>query len=72
MKSLKNIMLVLLSSLFVLLGFAGTASAAVDVSAAVSSITGDGVAAVSAIGVALLTLSGVAIAFKWAKAAIFG
>jgi hypothetical protein len=46
--------------------------AAIDVSAAVTSLTTDAVGAVTSIGTAVLTLAAVAVAFKWAKAAIFG
>jgi len=48
------------------------ASAAIDVSAATTAITGDGTAAVTSIGTAILGLAGVAVVFRWAKAAIFG
>ena len=48
------------------------AFAAIDVSAATTSITTDGTAAITAIGGALLGLAGVAVVFKWAKASIFG
>lgn len=44
----------------------------VDVTTAVSTLTTDGGAAIAAIGGAMLTLAGIAIAFKWAKAAFFG
>lgn len=50
----------------------GLASAAVDVSAATTSITTDGTAAITAVGGALIGLAGVAVIFKWAKASIFG
>lgn len=45
---------------------------AIDVSSVVTSITTDGTSAITAIGMAMLTLASVAIVFKWAKAAIFG
>lgn len=51
---------------------ASTAFAAIDVSAATTSITTDGTAAVSAVGGALIGLAGVAVVFKWVKGAIFG
>lgn len=50
---------------------ADSASAAVDVSAAVSTLTTDGTTAITAVGVGLITLAGVAIVFKWVKAAFF-
>lgn len=49
-----------------------TASAqSVDVSAAVTELTGVG-GAIAAVGGAMLGLAAIAIGFKWAKAAIFG
>jgi hypothetical protein len=48
------------------------AFAAIDVGAAVTAITTDGAAAITAIGGAMLAISAIAIVFKWAKAAIFG
>jgi len=46
--------------------------AAIDVSAATTSITTDGTAAITAVGGALIGLAGVAVVFKWVKGAIFG
>ena len=48
------------------------AFAAIDVSAATTSITTDGTAAITAVGGALIGLAGVAVVFKWVKGAIFG
>lgn len=48
------------------------AFAEVDVTAATTSITNDGTAAISAVGGALIGLAGVAVVFKWVKGAIFG
>lgn len=48
------------------------AMAAIDVSSAVTALTTDGTAAITAVGGALLTLAGIAVVFKWAKAAFFG
>ena len=50
---------------------ASNANAAIDVSAAVSSLTTDGTAAITAVGTALLSLAGIAVIFKWVKAAFF-
>ena len=50
---------------------ASNANAAVDVSATVSSLTSDGTAAITAVGTALLALAGIAVIFKWVKAAFF-
>lgn len=50
---------------------AGSANAAIDVSSTVSTLVGDGTTAISAVGVGLITLAGVAIVFKWVKAAFF-
>jgi uncharacterized membrane protein (DUF373 family) len=47
-------------------------NAAIDVSAAVTAITTDGTAAITAIGGALIALAATAVVFKWAKGAIFG
>ncbi len=51
---------------------AGASQAAVDVSAAATTFLTDGTAAVSAIGAAMITLAGVAVTYKWAKATFFG
>lgn len=50
---------------------ASNANAAVDVSATVGSLTTDGTAAITAVGTALLALAGIAVIFKWVKAAFF-
>ncbi|WP_119027379.1 major capsid protein [Acinetobacter baumannii] len=47
------------------------ANAAVDVSGSVATLTTDGTAAITAVGAALLGLAGVAVVFKWVKAAFF-
>ena len=47
------------------------ANAAVDVSAIVGDLTTDGTAAITAVGTALLALAGIAVIFKWVKAAFF-
>lgn len=51
---------------------ASSANAAVDVSAAVNTLVSDGTAAISAVGIGLITLAGVAVVFKWVKASFFG
>jgi Inovirus Coat protein B len=56
----------------ILMSVAGLASAAIDVSAATTSITTDGTAAITAVGAALIGLAGVAVVYKWVKGAIFG
>lgn len=61
-----------LTALGLTFGMVASSHAVIDVSAAVTQVTTDGVAAITAIGGAMLILSGVAIAFKWAKAAFFG
>jgi hypothetical protein len=45
--------------------------AAVDVSATVTQLTTDGTAAITAVGTGLLALAGIAVVFKWVKAAFF-
>lgn len=67
--TLKNIVL---ASTTAVATVALPASAAIDVSGVVTTITTDGGAAVAAIGGAMLALAAIAITFKWAKAAIFG
>jgi len=52
--------------------YASSAMAVIDVSAATTSITTDGTAAITAVGGALIGLAGVAVVFKWVKGAIFG
>lgn len=49
----------------------GLASAAIDVSAATTALTTDGTSAITAVGMALIGLAGVAVVFKWVKAAFF-
>ena len=44
---------------------------AVDVTAIVGDLTTDGTAAITAVGTALLALAGIAVIFKWVKAAFF-
>lgn len=48
------------------------AMAAIDVTAATTTIGTDGGAAISGIGQAMLGLAAIAVVFKWAKGAIFG
>jgi len=50
---------------------ASNANAAIDVSAVVGDLTTDGTAAITAVGTALLALAGIAVIFKWVKAAFF-
>lgn len=50
---------------------ASNANAAVDVSGIVADLTTDGTAAITAVGTALLALAGIAVVFKWVKAAFF-
>lgn len=47
------------------------ANAAVDVAATVTQLTTDGTSAITAVGTALLALAGIAVVFKWVKAAFF-
>lgn len=47
------------------------AAGGVDVTATVASLTTDGTAAITAVGTALLALAGIAVIFKWVKAAFF-
>jgi len=44
---------------------------AVDVTAVVADLTTDGTSAITAVGTALLALAGIAVIFKWVKAAFF-
>lgn len=48
------------------------AMAAIDVSGATTALTTNGTTAIETVGTALLTLAGIAVVFKWAKAAFFG
>lgn len=50
---------------------ASNANAAVDVSDTVATLTTDGTVAITAVGTALLALAGIAVIFKWVKAAFF-
>lgn len=47
------------------------ANAAIDVSTPVNTLVTDGSAAISAVGIGLITLAGVAVVFKWVKASFF-
>lgn len=47
------------------------AAGGVDVSGVVGTLTTDGTAAITAVGSGLLALAGVAVVFKWVKAAFF-
>lgn len=51
---------------------ASNAHSAVDVSSAVNTLVTDGTSAISAVGIGLITLAGVAVVFKWVKASFFG
>jgi uncharacterized membrane protein len=50
---------------------ASNVNAAVDVAPIVANLTTDGTAAITAVGTALLALAGIAVIFKWVKAAFF-
>ena len=52
--------------------FAEASAVVTSATTAATAISTDGVAVVAAIGGAMLAMAGVAILFKWAKAAIFG
>lgn len=47
------------------------ANAAIDISAPVTALTTDGTTAITSVGTALLALAGIAVVFKWVKAAFF-
>ena len=49
----------------------GSNANAVDVAPIVADLTTDGTAAITAVGTALLALAGIAVIFKWVKAAFF-
>ena len=49
----------------------GVASAAGEADAAVTLLTTDGAAAITAVGGAMLGLAAIAVIFKWVKASIF-
>lgn len=50
----------------------GAANAAVDVSGAVGDFTTDVGAGIAAVGGAMIVASGIAVTYKWIKAAFFG
>lgn len=50
---------------------ASNANAAIDITAPISTLTTDGTTAITAVGTALLALAGIAVIFKWVKAAFF-
>jgi hypothetical protein len=47
------------------------ANAAIDVSAAVGTMQTDGTSALTAVGTGIIALAGVALVFRWVKAAFF-
>lgn len=49
-----------------------SAAGSVDASAVISQISGDGTAALTGVGGAIIGLAGIAVVFKWVKGAIFG
>lgn len=55
-----------------LFGSAAVAAVPAEVTAVATTVKTDGPLTVAAIGGAILAMSGIAILFKWAKAAIFG
>lgn len=57
---------------FMFFSFSAFAAVPAEVTAVVTAVKTDGPLTVAAIGGAILTMSGIAILFKWAKAAIFG
>lgn len=65
-------LLSVISAVVLATAVASPAMAAIDVSAATTALTTDGTSAITTVGGALLTLAGVAVVFKWAKAAFFG
>lgn len=50
---------------------AESTNAGTQAAAAASELTTNGLAAIGAVGVAMLTLAGAAVVYKWAKAAFF-
>lgn len=50
---------------------AGASQAAIEIAPIVAELKTDGIGAISAVGVGLLALAGVAVVFKWVKAAFF-
>lgn len=54
------------------LAAASEPTSGVDVSEAVGVLSGDGSDAIKQVGGAMLGLAGLAVTFKWAKAAFFG
>lgn len=50
---------------------AGASQAAIDIAATTDALKLDGTAAITAVGLALITLAGIAVVFKWVKAAFF-
>lgn len=50
---------------------ANAAEGAINVQPIIDQFVGDGTTAITAIGIGLITLAGIAIVFKWVKAAFF-
>lgn len=67
MKNIKTKMLIAAGVLS-----AGSANAAVDVSTIVEGFQTDVSAGIGAIGAAMLVVAGIAVTYKWIKAAFFG
>lgn len=58
-------------SLLLLFGSAAFAAVPAEIAAVATTVKTDGSLTVSAIGGAILTMAGVAVLFKWAKATMF-
>jgi uncharacterized membrane protein len=50
---------------------AGASQAAIDLGTTTTALVADGTSGITAVGTALITLAGIAVVFKWIKAAFF-
>lgn len=61
----------LLAGTMLTIGAASAQESAVDISAVVSSFQSDATVAIAAIGIAMVTLAGIAVTYKWIKGTFF-
>lgn len=72
MSKLRRVLAVVAVPVAVSVTPAANAAGVLDVSAAVGTLTSEGIPAIVAIGGAMLGLAAIAVVFKWAKASFFG
>lgn len=66
------ITLLVITASFLFSPLASATGPTIDVSGVVTFLNGDVATAINSVGGAILTLSGIAVGYKWVKAMIFG